>query len=458
MYIVFITIGFLNLYSSDYISQQNGTSFFKTTYGMQFIWISASLIIVFVLMLIDTVAYSMLAYIIYAAIIGILFLVLILGDITNGAKSWFEIGSFKIQPTEFAKFATSLALARFVSMNELNFKLNNLLNTIVTFGIVFIPILLILLQPDVGSALVYFAFIFVLYREGLPAIWLWLIFISIIVFILALTMNPILLILISISVVLLFILFSLDNKKHIFRIIISLASIFSVSYFLNLLFYLKLSLVVVIIFSLLIWTFYILYYFSKIRIVNFFVLLLFLWTAIIVQFSTDMAFHKILKPHQKNRIEVLFDESIDPQGVGYNLKQSKIAIGSGGLSGKGYLKGTQTKLNFVPEHNTDFIFCTLAEEWGFVGIVIVFILYGFFIIRIFYKAEQQISDFSRIYGYSVGSIFFLHFFVNIGMTIGLIPVIGIPLPFFSYGGSSMLGFSILLFIFIKLDTEKHLKI
>jgi len=179
---------------------------------------------------------------------------------------------------------------------------------------------------------------------------------------------------------------------------------------------------------------------------------------IAVQFSTHIAFTKVLKPHQRNRIEVLFDENIDKQGIGYNLRQSKIAIGSGGFYGKGYLKGTQTKLNFVPEHNTDFIFCTLAEEWGFVGVVALFVLYAVFIIRIIIKAEQQLSDFSRIYGWSVASIFFFHFFVNIGMTIGILPVIGIPLPFLSYGGSAMLGFTVLLFIFIKLDSEKTLRI
>lgn len=184
---------------------------------------------------------------------------------------------------------------------------------------------------------------------------------------------------------------------------------------------------------------------------------MFLVVSIFVQFTTHLTFTKVLQQHQRNRIEVLFDNSIDPHGIGYNLRQSKIAIGSGGFDGKGFLKGTQTKLDFVPEHNTDFIFCTVAEEWGFIGVMFLFLLYAALIIRIIFKSEQQVSVFSRVYGYSVASILFLHFFVNIGMTIGVLPVIGIPLPFFSYGGSAMLSFTVLLFIFIKLDYEKELK-
>lgn len=448
----------MNLYSSDYKSEEIQISFFSQTYGKQLIWIGVSIVLAFLIMMIDSVAYSMFAYLIYVSVITILFLVLIIGAATHGAKSWFEIGTFKIQPSEIAKFATALAVAKFISGNSFKFEIKNFLNIVVTLAIIVLPVLLILLQPDLGSAIVYFSFIFVLYREGLPGVFLWLIFGIIIVFILALLINQIFLTLIITSVAIIFMYIILKEKNDFIRILISATSFFSLFYFINLLFNLNINLLYVIFISIFAWSVYLAIYFMKKRFNTIFVILGFLFAGLIMQFTTDLVFNKILQPHQRNRIDVLFDNSIDPKGVGYNLKQSKIAIGSGGLSGKGFLKGTQTKLNFVPEHNTDFIFCTVAEEWGFIGSVILFILYGLLAIRIFLRAERQISDFSRIYGYSVGSILFFHFFVNIGMTMGLIPVIGIPLPFFSYGGSSMLGFTILLFIFVKLDTEKDLKL
>lgn len=457
LYILLIGFGFMNLYSSDYNPSGQNTAFFQNTYGRQFMWIIVGLFIAVGILLIDAVAFSMFAYIIYVAVISILFFVFVFGVATHGARSWFEIGSFKIQPSEFAKFATALAIARFVSINGFDFSFKNFMNVAVTFVIVFLPVALILMQPDVGSAMVYAAFIFVLYREGLPGVWLWVIFISVVVFVLSLLVSPILLILLLISISIFLMFIALSNKKQIFRIFLSLLSIFSVIYFLNLLISINLSLVVVIIISSVIWILYNLIYFLNIAEKGVIVILLFLILSIFVQFTTNLAFTKILQQHQRNRIEVLFDNSIDPQGIGYNLRQSKIAIGSGGFAGKGFLKGTQTKLDFVPEHNTDFIFCTVAEEWGFLGVMFLFLLYTALIIRIVFKSEQQVSVFSRVYGYSVASILFLHFFVNIGMTIGVLPVIGIPLPFFSYGGSAMLSFTILLFIFIKLDYEKELK-
>lgn len=455
LYVTIVGLGFLNLYSSDF-KAENTISFFSNTYGRQLIWIGASILIAFFIMMVDTIAFPMFSYIIYIAVIGILFFVLIIGAATHGAKSWIVIGNFKIQPSELAKFATALALSKFISSN--GFKIRNFTNIIITIGIIFAPVFLILLQPDVGSALVYLAFIFVLWREGMSGVFLWLIFTLIVIFVLALILNQIVLILAIVLATLIFMYFSLDEKKDIVRIFIVGASIFISLFILILIFSINLELLKIIFLSITIWGIYLLIYFFRRRFFPIIIVVGFLFAGLITQIFTNVVFNEILQPHQRNRIDVLFDNSIDPKGIGYNLRQSKIAIGSGGFNGKGYLKGTQTKLNFVPEHNTDFIFCTVAEEWGFKGSVVLFLLYGLLIIRLIFRAEKQFSPFSRIYGYSVASILFLHFFVNIGMTMGLIPVIGIPLPFFSYGGSSMLGFTILLFIFIKLDTEKALKL
>ncbi|MEA3452615.1 MAG: rod shape-determining protein RodA [Bacteroidota bacterium] len=457
IYILLVTFGFMNLYSSDYNVAGDNISFFQNTYGRQLLWIIVGLVLAIGILLIDAVVYSMFAYFVYVAVISILFFVFVFGVATHGARSWFEIGNIKIQPSEFAKFATALALARFISINGFDFSFKNFLNVAITFVIIFLPVVLIILQPDVGSAMVYAAFILVLYREGLPGVWLLLIFIVALVFFLVLILHQMLLLLALITIAIFFMFIVLSYKKHIFRIILSLLVFFSLVYFLNLLLSVNLSLLLVVLVSMLIWLIYILIYYIIYSEKGVLMIVFFLLVSVFVQFSTQFAFNKVLKQHQRNRIEVLFDNSIDPQGIGYNLRQSKIAIGSGGFWGKGFLKGTQTKLDFVPEHNTDFIFCTVAEEWGFAGIIFLFVMYAILIIRIVYKSEQQVSDFSRIYGYSLASILFLHFFVNIGMTIGMLPVIGIPLPFFSYGGSAMLSFTILLFIFVKLDYEKELK-
>ncbi len=448
----------MNLYSSDFRATADNASFLSTTYGRQLLWLGASLLIGFLIMYIDAVAFSMFAYIIYAVVLSILLLVFIFGVATHGARSWLEIGQFKIQPSEFAKFATGLALARFISINGFEFSWKNWMNISVTFGIILFPVILILLQPDVGSAIVYVSFILVLYREGLSANILLLILIVSVVFVLSLLMNQLTLLLILIGLSLIFTYIKLNSKKIIFRVIISLAAIFSTVFFITILFSLNFNLSIIITFSVIIWGIYLIIFYYRKKIKSNIGIILILFVAIFTQYITDFAFENLLEQHQRNRIEVLFDTSKDPKGLGYQLRQSKIAIGSGGFSGKGFLKGTQTKLDFVPEHNTDFIFCTVAEEWGFIGAVVLFLLYGLLLVRIVLKAEQQISIFSRIYGYSVAAIIFFHFFVNIGMSLGLLPIIGIPLPFFSYGGSAMLGFTILYFIFIKLDTEKDLKL
>lgn len=456
-YIILVGIGFMNLYSSDYYAGST-TDFLQTNYGKELVWIGISIVIAGLLLLVDSYVYFSLAYAFYLFILGLLFLVIVIGVATNGAQSWLGFGSIKIQPSEFAKVATALALAKFLSDNPLNSTFKSFAKLSILGIIIFIPVVFILLQPDVGSALVFFAFVFVLYREGLNGLWLLWMLVMIIVFVLALKVSMLYL-LIALTVIYLFIQFlATKDKKLFFRLFIFFISFFSLFYFVNILLKLKLVFINIWIVTIVAFAFIGIYFFIRKRDNRAIVVILFLLSSIFVQFSTNYAFKKILKQHQRNRIEVLFDNTIDPRGIGYNLRQSKIAIGSGGFWGKGYLKGTQTKLNFVPAHDTDFVFCTLAEEWGLLGVTVYFIIYSVFLIFLIIKSEQQKSSFVRIYGYSVFSLFFFHFFVNIGMTIGLLPVIGIPLPFFSYGGSSMLAFTMLLFIFIKLDSQRNIKL
>jgi len=456
-YIILVGIGYMNLFSSDFYSGSQ-IGFFQTNYGKELVWIIISILIGGLLLLIDSYVFSSLAYIFYLFVLGLLVLVIILGIATNGSQSWLGFGSIRIQPSEFAKVATALTLAKYLTDNPLKFNFKESSKIFVLGLIIFIPVIFILLQPDVGSALVFFAFIFVLYREGLNGIWLIWIGAMTLVFVLALRVSMLYLLIGITLFYIVSLIFVMKEKRFFFNIFIFIVSSFSFFYFINILLKLEISLITVWLISTLVSIAYALYLVIRKKEYSGLIVILFLLSSIVVQFSTNYAFKNVLKQHHRNRIEVLFDNSIDPQGIGYNLRQSKIAIGSGGFFGKGYLKGTQTKLNFVPAHDTDFVFCTLAEEWGLLGVIAYFLIFTIFLFFLIIKSEQQKSDFVRIYGYSVVSIFFFHFFVNIGMTIGLLPVIGIPLPFFSYGGSSMLAFTTLLFIFIKLDSQKHIKL
>ncbi len=452
-----VIMGFANLYSSDYYPGQQ-IPFFATTYGKELIWIIISLVIGGILLLIDAYVYLSLAYIIYLIVIGLLVLVIAIGIATHGAQSWLGIGSIRIQPSEFAKYATALVLAKYLSEKKVEFNWRNIRHLFVIATILGLPVVLILLQPDVGSAMVFLAFLLVLYREGLSGWWLIWILAVVLVFVLSLKI-PMLTLIIALTLIYLVVLFLVIRRKNIFyRIFIFSISFFVFFYFVDIFFKWQMQLLYIVLITALSTMIFSFLNFIRKREKHAVIATLFMLSLIFVQFSTDYAFKHILKPHHRNRIEVLFDNSIDPRGIGYNLRQSKIAIGSGGFWGKGYLKGTQTKLNFVPAHDTDFVFCTLAEEWGLLGVGVYFFIYALFLILLVIKSEKQKSDFTRIYGYSVASLFFFHFFVNIGMTIGLLPVIGIPLPFFSYGGSSMLTFTILLFTFIKLDSEKNIKL
>lgn len=398
MYAMLVFMGWLNIYAAVYDENHKSIFDFSQSYGKQLIWIATSALLALLIMAIDPKFFSQFAFGIYGFFLLLLIVVLITGKTTAGSKSWFEIGGFGLQPSEFAKFACNLALAKFLSSTDIHIK--EMKTKVYATLILIVPALLILLQNDTGSAIVYGVFILVLYREGLSGNILVFGLIIAVLFVLALIVNQFILSGIVLVLALTFIYYIRKNRRGIITVVSFL--ILTISFI----------------------------------------------------FIVDYVFNKVLQDHQRQRIEVLLGKDIDLKGIGYNVNQSKIAIGSGGFIGKGFLNGTQTKFNFVPEQSTDFIFCTVGEEWGFIGsLVVVSLLIGL-LIRIVIAAERQRSPFSRIYGYGVASILFMHIFVNIGMALGLLPVIGIPLPFFSYGGSSLWSFTILLFIFIKQDSYR----
>lgn len=396
LFLLLVFMGWLNIYAA--VFNEEHQSIFDTTqrYGKQMIFIGFSVFVALVILLIDGKFYSTFSVPIYIANMLLLVIVLLTAKEVAGARSWIDIGPLKLQPAEFAKSATALALAAF--LGDINTRMKDLQTKVIAGIILGIPAALILLQNDTGSMLVFGAFALVLYREGLSGNILLLGLAFAVLFIFSLLFTPLTMLIILGSIGLITFLF---QRKKTWKLGLGIGGI----------------LVVLMGFV----------------------------------YSVDYLFNNVLEPHQQVRINVLLGKEDDPKGAGYNVNQSKIAIGSGGFAGKGFLKGTQTKYDFVPEQTTDFIFCTVGEEWGFLGTLLVIALFTALILRILYISERQRSAFTRIYGYCVASIFLFHFMINIGMTIGLMPVIGIPLPFFSYGGSSLLGFTILLFIFIKLD-------
>lgn len=395
-----VLVGWLNIYAAVYDSEHSSIFDFSCRYGKQMIWIAASVVIALFVLIIDPKFFSQSSYLIYIICMGLLVVVLGVATATKGAKSWLGIGDFGIQPSEFAKFATALILAKVLS--AINVDMKQWSTRLSAIGVVLLPMLLVLLQNDTGSALVFLSFVFVMFREGLS----YMVLISgasvIILFVLALLINPYILMVVLAAITLITYFVIHKRNRHV-RFI----------YFLG----------------------------------------VFIFCAVIVS-GVQLAYNEVLESHQKDRIEVLLGQKKDDKGVGYNVNQSKIAIGSGGLTGKGFLQGTQTKFNFVPEQDTDFIFCTIGEEWGFIGSSIVVIVFIWLCVKIIKMAERQRSNFARIYGYGVASVIFFHVMVNIGMTIGLLPVIGIPLPFISYGGSSLWTFTLMLFVFIRQDASR----
>ena len=392
--------GVVNIYSATY-GEGHSLFAFSTFSGKQLVWLGASVLTAVLILFSEPRFFSNAAYPIYGVVLLLLLATLFLAVTVNGGKSWIEIGGFRFQPTEFGKFATALALAKYMSGIDVEWR--QMRTKLVAALIVLVPMGLVFLQHDTGSALVFVAFVFPLFREGLSGSILVIGLAAAVLFILALVVNKYIL-LGALALVALFYLFVWLNKRT------------SKDYW---------------------------------RAIG----LLVVCAAFI--FSVDFVFNNVLESHQRERIDVLLGKTEDLRGSGYNVHQSKIAIGSGGIVGKGYLNGTLTKADFVPEQHTDFIFCTVGEEWGWLGSSVVVVLYVVLLVHLINMAERQRSTFSRFYGYSVASILFMHLFVNVGMVLGLLPVIGIPLPFFSYGGSSLLAFTILLFVFIRLDATKN---
>lgn len=451
MYTILVLMGWFNIYAAVYDDNHNSIFDITQKYGKQMIWIGASFVIGFFVIMTDSKFFTAFSFVIYGLMIGLLVAVLIFGMEVKGAKSWFEIGSIRIQPAEFGKFATCLAVANVMSRH--GFKMMRFSSLFLIGILIALPALLIIMQNDTGSALVYSSFILVMYREGLHGSILLLCFLSVAIFVFTLLYPPMTVLLLIIGGTLIAFLYYRQNKHELYRVIIFLAGCFLFLIFIKWLLDLSISDDKLLLISYLIATFTGIYFIHKRKMKNVILLLVASWLCIGATHGVDYAFDK-LQAHHKGRINLLLGIETDPTGVGYNVIQSKIAIGSGGFLGKGFLQGTQTKYNFVPEQSTDFIFCTVGEEWGFIGSTVVIGLLMAFILRILYLAERQRSDFSRIYGYGVACILFFHLAINIGMTIGVAPVIGIPLPFFSYGGSSLWAFTILIFIFLRLDANR----
>ncbi len=407
IYVSLLIIGLANIYAAVYnVENPRPLLSLEHNAGKQILFVGVAFLLIMVILFVDFKVYDTFAYIFYGIWILVLIGTIFLGSEIKGSKSWIKMGMFSLQPAEFAKTFTVMALAKYLSTINVNMsKINYALKASL---FIIVPPIIIILQKETGSALAFAALFIVLYREGLPGIYPAFIIAFIVLFIIALIFPNWAVILI---LALLAILFWYLYLKRFERTSTNLK-----------------------------------------RMIGIFVLFS------VFVFTVDFSINNILQPHQQKRIKVLVNPEIDPLGAAWNVTQSKIAIGSGGFAGKGFLKGTQTKGDFVPEQSTDFIFCTVGEEWGFVGTIVVFALFFILLTRIVNLAEKQKSKFARIYGYGVASIIFFHLLVNIGMTIGLMPVIGIPLPFISYGGSSLMSFTLLLFVFLKLDAHRSYKV
>ena len=398
-YLALVIFGWFSIYSAVYDPESPEILDLSRNYGKQLLWIGVSLTVGTWIIILDSGFFSSFSYALYG--VGILLLVttLFFGIEVAGAKSWLSVGGFALQSSEIAKFTTALALVKYLNRYEV--QLTNPVHVAVAMGIFLLPMGLVLLQNDLGTAIIYASFILVLFRQGLPGPFIYgpisvgILFLSVLLF------SRILVI---IAIAVLGILLYWLMRRTTRALLVSLASV---------------------------------------------------GVAIALVFAVDYTFNKVLQPHQQERINVLLGKEIDSRGAGYNSQQSLIAIGAGGLTGKGFLEGTQTKYNFVPEQSTDFIFCTIGEEYGFIGSSALVLLFSFLLIRLILSAEKQKAWFPRMYGYCVFSIIFVHFIINIGMTIGLLPIIGIPLPFVSYGGSALLGFTLLVAIYLKLDVSQR---
>lgn len=402
-YLIFVVLGWLTVYAATFTEGQHFILNLNTSYGRQMVFIAMSILIILVVLSIDRSFYETYAGVFYLVSMLSLLGLFVFGKNINGATSWYGLGGFSLQPSEFAKFATSLALANFLS--ERGRDLKNVSEQLKAFALILFPAVLIVLQPDAGSALVYFALVFVLYLFGLPLFYMIIGFMAVILFLITLYFGFTVSLLISYSLI----------------------SIF----------------------------FIVLYYFNRLYIRHNWITIIaiYLFSGLFM-FSVSHVYNKVFEQHHRDRFDILFGKISDSKGIGYNTDQSIITVATGGLKGKGYLQGDRTHGDFVPEQETDYIFSSFAEEWGFIGTSILVILFVLFLMRLIFIAERQRATFSKVYAYAVLLIFFFHFTINIGMVIGLLPTIGIPLPFFSYGGSSLWGFTVLLFILIRLDASR----
>lgn len=453
IYFLLVALGWFNIYSAVYNEDQHDVFSFTSRYGRQLIWIAASLVIILITLVLDSKFYAAFSFPIYTVVILLLIAVLMFGVRVNGAQSWFVIGPIRIQPAEFAKFATSLALAKYLS--QYNFKPEKI-KSLLTFSLIaFLPSVLILMQNDTGSALVFIIFFLVYFREGMPAVYLLVGFLAVALFILSLLYSiPVVIIILEVIALLAFYMLR-RNLKWTFNAALLIGILNIIVWQVSIRYFPDLSLTYPFLLAMAIAVVWYLIKIYKHKLKESYLIIGILFASLAFTYSVDYVFDNILDGHQQRRINNLLGIESDPYGAGYNVNQSKIAIGSGGAYGKGFLQGTQTKFKFVPEQSTDFIFCTVGEEWGFLGTSLVLLLFLLLMLRLIFLAERQKSRYSRVFGYSVACIIFFHVAINVGMTIGLAPVIGIPLPFFSYGGSSLWGFTFLLFIFLKLDSNRN---
>lgn len=462
LYLILITMGWFSICGASYDYGDMDFLSFSTRAGKQLVWIGCSLGLGFIILMLEEKLFDWFAYILYVPILLLLAITPFLARDINGSYSWINIGPFSLQPAEFAKFITALTLAKF--MNTYGFTMKRLEYILPTIGIILLPMILIVFQKETGSALVYMAFFLMLYREGLPGAILFAGICAVVYFVVGIRYSEeflmdectpigeyaILSLLTILSAILVYV--YCNRKKVMWSILgygggsILLATLFSFYVIpFNVVNFLYIEICCLVIYNI--------YLGYKERLSQYIYIALFMIGSVSFLHSADYMFQKLDK-HQRERIEVLLGMKEDLAGAGYNVNQSKIAIGSGGFTGKGFLNGTQTKLKYVPEQDTDFIFCTIGEEQGFIGSSVVLLLYMVLILRLISLAERQSTRFGRVYGYCVMSIFFFHLFINVGMVLGLTPVIGIPLPFFSYGGSSLWGFTLLLFIFLRIDAAR----
>ena len=466
IYLALVILGWVSICGASYDYGEVDLLSLDTRSGKQFLWIGCSLGIGFILLMLEEKFFDWFAYIFYAGMMLLLAITPLIAEETKGSYSWLKFGPVSLQPAEFAKFATALALAKM--MNTYGFTMDKLKNSLPAVGMILLPMVLIILQRETGSALVYFAFFLVLYREGMPGSILFTGICAVVYFVIGIRFGQELM---------------PDEETYIGEfVVLSLITLFATllvnSYcqnkvvFKNILLYGGGSITFAFLFSLYVIPFnvinflyvecaalvvYLLILSFRERMIHYFYIAIFVIGSIGFLYSADYVFEEVLEPHQRTRIEVLLGMEEDLADAGYNVNQSKIAIGSGGLFGKGFLNGTQTKLKYVPEQDTDFIFCTVGEEQGFVGSALFLLLFMGLILRLISLAERQYSRYGRVYGYCVLSIFFFHLFINVGMVLGLTPVIGIPLPLFSYGGSSLWGFTILLFVFLRIDASRTIR-